>query len=64
MALREILQRATDTYPELDTLRVYIAQDCTGRGVFAVRKYFSDIAFEHCQKMHLLPISFLDCVSL
>lgn len=27
---RQILERAIDTYPELDTLRVYIAQDCTG----------------------------------
>ncbi|EFX82987.1 hypothetical protein DAPPUDRAFT_302128 [Daphnia pulex] len=27
--IKQILQRATDTYPELDTLRVYIAQDCT-----------------------------------
>ena len=29
LCCRQILERATDTYPELDTLRVYIAQDCT-----------------------------------
>ena len=27
---RQILERATDTYPELNTIRVHIAQDCTG----------------------------------
>jgi len=26
---RQILEQATDTYPELDTIRVHIAQDCT-----------------------------------
>jgi len=28
---RQILEQATDTYPELDTIRVHIAQDCTGK---------------------------------
>lgn len=27
--LKQILLRATDTHPELDTLRIYVAQDCT-----------------------------------
>ena len=28
---RQILEQAIDTYPELNTIRVHIAQDCTGK---------------------------------
>jgi len=29
LIIKQILERATDTYPELNTIRVHIAQDCT-----------------------------------
>ena len=42
---REILHKATDTHPELKTITVYVAQDCTGTSSAACSHYKLDIIF-------------------